>query len=150
VDNEKNILNLKADLPAIAAKINEKVSTIQRWAALRFFSLATQMHPVDTGYSRANWNIAKGEPDASVLPRQYWKLVGTSKSRVKVRDSYATPTPPEVPDPEGEPLYVTNSVDYVQYLEEGHSKQAPSGFIRISAEKVASELEAKVAEVAKT
>jgi hypothetical protein len=131
---EKDILLLKEDLPAIARKLNETVETVQRHAAFNIFGRIVESNPVDTGYSRSNWNVSLDTPNLTVSP---------PPTKETGRNAYAAPNFPENLTTDGtRPIYISNGVDYVQYLEEGSSQQAPSGFIRIAFERVEAEMEA--------
>lgn len=46
----------------------------------------------------------------------------------------------DLSNPDLQPIYITNGVDYVQYFEEGTSRQAPNGFIRVAVERLQSQL----------
>jgi hypothetical protein len=126
---DKNITELKADLPAIATKINKSVDTVMRYASMTLYGEIIQGNPVDTGFSRANWNISLNEPNYSV------------RGARNANASYS-PQPAVVPENRQLlPIYIANGVNYVVFLEEGHSKQAPNGFIRIAVERVKAQLD---------
>jgi len=83
--------------------------------------------PVDTGWARANWvpKIAAahegvvGSRDAAEAGNIN---EGVSQSGVaSVAAGYKTPQGP---------VHITNNVPYIVYLNEGSSKQAPSGFVQ--------------------
>ncbi|HYE46223.1 MAG TPA: hypothetical protein VEA44_10675 [Caulobacter sp.] len=78
--------------------------------------------PWDTGFFRANWRFSLDTPDRTVIDPG-----GTSEN----------PAPkPGLPDFSGQiagrVAYWTNAVPYGPVLEEGHSKKAPLGFVRIT------------------
>jgi hypothetical protein len=69
--------------------------------------------PVDTGRFRGNWMISEDEIDDSTY------------------DGEAPPYSLEITA--GKNYYITNSLPYAQRLAEGHSKQAPAGWIELIA-----------------
>lgn len=91
--------------------------------------------PVDTGWARANWVPRIGEtfiddapPDTeddqlAALPgRQAEQQAGVAA----VAASYTL----------GQgPVFVSNNVPYIQVLNDGHSQQAPAGFVEAAIEK---------------
>lgn len=95
--------------------------------ALGFEALGRIMNktPVDTGRARANWNVSEGEEDPSTNPEATRKDVVPKKlegqGRIRLLDFW-----------EGDVLYVTNGLPYIQPLEDGHSGQAPKGMARVT------------------
>lgn len=78
--------------------------------------------PWDTGFFRANWRFSIDAPDRTV---------------VEVKGTTEAPAPkPDLPDFTGQiaghKAYWSNSVPYGPVLENGHSKKAPIGFVRIT------------------
>ena len=71
--------------------------------------------PVDTGRARASWNVAVGSPDPSVPPE------------LEEGETYADPTLPGLANSldADQMIYITSNLDYIQALEDGHSKQSP-------------------------
>lgn len=108
--------------------------------------------PVDTGRARASWNIHEGEPDTSVPPEMEGKANagGSSASRekkaaaIRVTGSGAVSSAPPLISGT-KPVYITSSLEYVQFLEEGSSQQAPAGMVQISLIEIETELEQLIA-----
>ena len=101
------------------------------WAKLRAVSLAGERGikdsmPVDTGRARASW----GHWSAGDIRRV------SSASDFGPGDAIHTENEGALEIEQG------TNVEYVQYLNEGHSQQAPAGFIEVIAEKAERELEA--------
>lgn len=69
--------------------------------------------PVDTGRARAAWLLAGGSPSRFVP----YAPEGT----------YPPPEPPAISVVLGETYYLTNNVVYIEALDKGHSRQAPTG-----------------------
>lgn len=69
--------------------------------------------PVDTGRFRANWMIGEGEINETTTEGE----VGQYTLEITADKNY----------------YLTNSLPYAQRLAEGHSKQAPAGWIELIA-----------------
>ena len=118
------------DIGDLSDKIGKSVEETLNTVAEMLYTEITAGNPVDTGFSRSNWNVSVGEPDLSVSG---------------VRDPKATypekPFPEVPPNPDLQDVYVANGVDYVEFLEEGSSQQAPSGFIQVAIDRIESRLQ---------
>jgi len=103
-------------LEAFGQKATTQVGRVKKAAALDVWRRVTMANPVDTGRSRAAWNIAINTADMSVPPEGR---------------NHSTPTVPAIGEVRpGEPVIVSNNVPYIAALERGHSqRQAPSGFV---------------------
>lgn len=77
--------------------------------------------PVDTGRFRANWLFGVGEP----ISGYDWNEKSPAASQERL-----VATLPEVRM--GMVTYLTNNLPYALALEYGHSKQAPSGMVRVT------------------
>lgn len=78
--------------------------------------------PVDTGWARANWIPQIGQPAAGTAgsPENVSAAASESgKAAVAAGYSYLNG-----------PAHITNNVPYIVRLNEGSSKQAPSGFVQ--------------------
>lgn len=88
--------------------------------ALSVFSSVVISTPVDTGRARGNWQPSIREPITS-------EISGTDKSGQptisKARSNFGRF---EV----GQTIFISNNVPYIERLNEGHSSQAPAGFVQ--------------------
>lgn len=66
--------------------------------------------PVDTGAARASWNVSIGQPQYAIKG-SVAAVIGLTK-----------------PDD----IYITNAMEYISALENGHSAQAPHGMVALS------------------
>lgn len=132
-----DLQKFQADLKGFAKLVDRTLSEVTRLITLDMYNEITVRNPVDTGYSRGNWNIAQGEPDKTIHGTK------PKKGDNALKDIVGRPSDLGVmKEIDGrQPIFVTNAVGYVQYLEEGSSKQAPSGFIRISVAKIEAKVE---------
>jgi len=106
-----------------AAKMRDRANRVVRMVALEALSRIVLRTPVDTGRARGNWQVGVGEPDRSYAWDQY-DPVGT--------ETIAKGRPLLEAAPDGEILFVTNSVPYILPLEHGHSQQAPAGMVGVT------------------
>lgn len=88
-----------------------------------------QKSPVDTGRFKGNWNVGLGATDgvtteitdpsgAAALASGLGKIQNASR---------------------GTSVHVSNSLPYAQKLEEGYSKQAPTGMVALTAQELKNE-----------
>ena len=135
---------MKTDLDVAVLKFSEDigltVSTIIEKLAVDVHSGVTKRTPVDTGRARASWMISQGDPDLSVAPD-----MGDGDGKNKGAGS--PPSDPIIPPPtiksDGESkVWITNSLPYIERLENGHSKQAPAGMVAVTIAQIMTEFEA--------
>lgn len=125
----RDIRHFDIQVAKFAKKLNLAVVTLQRMVALKVFTKLVQGNPVDTGRARASWTVNVNRPNRAVKPP---KPSGTV--------AYPEPPFPEVQVKLGETIWISNSLPYIFSLEQGHSGQAPNGWIRVSVEEVRQEL----------
>jgi hypothetical protein len=118
--------------------IRDRVGKVLAAVSLDLWSRITRKNPVDTGRSRAAWNLAINKIDRTVPAES-----GFPPPRPASADRSVKPRRPQPAIPAvgrigwGDTVYVTNALPYVPRLETGHSKkQAPNGFVAISVEEV--------------
>lgn len=106
------------DLSKYADAQNDKIIRVRKGFLFALYSSITQRNPVDTGRSRANWNVSAYNEDASTN----WEARQIKYNSVD-----------EMPDTKGdEPLFIANGLPYVEGLEYGKSKQAPNGMVGVT------------------
>jgi hypothetical protein len=74
------------------------------------------------GHARANWQHSTGSPVVS-------EVLGTDKSGAATVDRITASIPQ---DAAGKVHFITNSVPYIEPLEDGHSRQALNGMIGLT------------------
>jgi hypothetical protein len=123
------MLDLDKDFNLIVAKIEEDIQKGIKQIALDTFNGIIEKSPVDTGYSRASWNISINEPDTTIPSKP---------------SSGTLPAPKgDVPNLKGLPdIYITNALDYTLVLEAGRKEdsngimrgsiQAPYGMVSVT------------------
>jgi len=99
------------------------LTRLVRAVALEATSRIVMKTPVDTGRARGNWNVAKGTPDRSHDTNKFDKN-GQATTSAALGSISALEA--------GDVAYITNSVPYVEGLENGRSRQAPMGMIRVT------------------
>ncbi len=83
----------------------------------------TQKNPVLTGRSSASWNLCAKRPDLSHQPESYY---GPGEERYTAQGTNIGTFRL------GDTLFLTNTVPYIMDLENGSSRKAPNGFVRLT------------------
>lgn len=96
--------------------MRKKADTLTAVIVLETDAKLKEQSPVDSGRFRASWRVSEGEIDESV-------------------NAEANTTPQNYNEEitAGKDYYLTNSLPYAQRLADGHSQQAPSGWIELIA-----------------
>ena len=92
------------------AEVDSKVHKTARVLAIEIWNNLVDTTPVASGRARANWVIGPNEYAEELPP-----------------GNYGRPTLPRIP--RFMELYIVNPLDYVRFLNEGWSNQAPALFI---------------------
>lgn len=112
-------LNLAKQIKAA----NDKAESIVKVTMIELFNRVIQKSPVDTGRFRANWNCSIGSPDLSTSQAIDPSGSGAISKATSTVVSYTL---------NGQSVFLTNNLPYADRLENGWSKQAPNGMVRLS------------------
>lgn len=107
-------------LDKLAKKVQVELETVARKATLQMFESVIKLSPVATGRFRANWNVSYG-----IVVRTVTESTDLSRAEAEVQKVLTLPI--------GGVIFMANSLPYSQRLENGWSKQAPTGMVRLSA-----------------
>ena len=95
---------------------------VQKKVALEALTRIVNRTPVDTGRARGGWAITLTSPSQAKSRRADRDGGGTisqGAQRLEALKPYSV-------------VWITNNVDYIRYLEQGTSKQAPNGMVAIT------------------
>ena len=120
------VINLRSSMINLERDIDKEVEKQLRAKSLKAFADVKLMTPVDTGQARNSWYIGYTE-------RYFDGEVG-STSNISIL------TPKDKP----QEIIVTNGVTYIQFLNNGHSQQAPMKFIESAFRKYFDSVEVKI------
>ena len=118
------VINLKGAVSQLDKDIDKEIEQQLRAKSLRAFADVKLMTPVDTGQARNSWYIGYTE--------RYSGAEATSNITIL--------TPKDKP----QEIIVTNGVTYIQFLNNGHSKQAPTKFIESAFRKYFDSVEVEI------
>lgn len=122
-------LNFGAQVSEWVRATEQRMTAVFKESTQRVASLAANGVPVDTGFARASVRASLEE-----MPSIDGAARGGTGQSYDADGAFGQVTATIVNATLGQTIYVGWTASYVIYLEYGHSKQAPAGFVRISAE----------------
>lgn len=111
--------NFAIDISRFTDKVRGREDIIVRKIAQDVTNGVILMTPVDTGRARANWNAGINNINPMVSENQ--RLTAIERAKAIITRIVA-----------GDKFYVTNNVDYIEFLEDGSSQQAPQGMVKVT------------------
>ena len=120
------VINLKSSIDNLQKDVDKEIEKQLRAKSLKAFADVKLMTPVDTGQARNSWYIGYTE-------RYFDDEVG-STSNITIL----------APKDKPQEIIVTNGVTYIQFLNNGHSQQAPIKFIESAFKKYFDSVEVQV------
>lgn len=129
------IQNLR-DIDKFAEAVELRTAVVTRRLTLELFNGLTEKTPVDTGRARANWQVDIGAPaftekrirGASTAPGRVLPFPAGMKSKIDGTET----------------VWITNTLPYIRFLEEGSSLQAPNGMLALTVAQVQGEIDARI------
>jgi hypothetical protein len=119
-------LEFSAQVSDWVKQTERRMTAVFREATQRVVSTAQRRIPVDTGFARAS---IRGS--LSAMPAIDPSFKGTKGASYGDTSGQVTLV---IADANiGQTIYVGWTANYVEFLENGHSQQAPSGFVRLAA-----------------
>ena len=120
------VINLRSSINNLQRDIDKEVEKQLRAKSLKAFADVKLMTPVDTGQARNSWYIGYTE--------KYFDGEVGSTSNITIL----------APKDKPQEIIVTNGVTYIQFLNNGHSQQAPIKFIESAFRKYFDSVEVEV------
>lgn len=117
---------------SIVSRVNKRIDTVIRKSTIELFGSVIKMTPVDTGRAKGNWQCSIGSPITSQTDRLDSAKLDSTNGSVAYADVVKTVKGT------GNIVWLSNNVPYIQRLEYGSSKQAPSGMVRLSVQRFGS------------
>ena len=127
-----SIDTFKKELRSEAKTLLDQASAAVKATGLYGWNLVTAGTPVLTGRARGSWLLTVDDIDNSTLPK--------TKSNKRV---YPEPQQPKIKFDIGKSnwIFITNNVDYIEYLEDGTEKIEPFAMVANAVPKINMELQ---------
>jgi hypothetical protein len=112
-----------------------EVVKLQKKIVLEALKKIVQKTPVDTGRARGNWQTSIGSPIESAIERLEPKgnepqiEAGTAETIVAGLSAITSLPPYSI-------VWISNNMNYIEFLEGGSSKQAPAGMVMLTVEEL--------------
>lgn len=135
--NAGKTAQFSGDLAAFARRTKTTMDEAHRGVVIELFSRVINTTPVDEGRAAGNWRTNVGSPAVGVIDRI------STDGAVVISEVVANA------GKAGDKVYMANSLPYIERLEFGWSKQAPSGMVRMAYAEVQQIVNAVVAKVRK-
>lgn len=121
----KNAADFSKALMSVASTATENMEKVIRVSIVELYTSLVLKTPVDTGRAKASWTISTtGEAPPSPIKGDYAEgeiadiVVGhVSDFKITIADNTVS---------------IINNLDYMEYLEDGTSQQAPYGMVALS------------------
>jgi hypothetical protein len=112
-------MGFASDLNKLCARAGDKAEQVVRKSAIELQNAMIAKSPVDTGRFRANWQCGIGAINPSITQPPGSDVQGRTALTLEAWKP-------------GQTIWLTNSLPYSQRLENGYSKQAPVGMVKLS------------------
>ncbi len=147
-DFEIDLSGFKRQLGKFAKEeLSRKLMEVQKKIVLMALRRVVEMTPVDTGRARGGWLVSINAPSPE-------KVEDFKRAQFAAGEETEHPTLNELGQEvvtKGlailktlkpfQVVWITNNVDYIEFLEEGHSKQAPAGMVAITVAEIQASLQ---------
>lgn len=112
-----------------AANVVFGANKIKRKTALAVDQALVLSTPVDTGTARSNWLVSLDAPREEPIPAYTPLENGDQSETANAKAAMAQGSGVIAQAKPNQAIYLTNNVEYIRPLNEGHSAQAPAGFV---------------------
>ena len=112
------------DVSKWCGKSLDRIDIVSRKIALEMFRRVILRTPVDTGRARGNWQTTIGAPAIGTVDAKDPSGRAAIAKATAVGLTWRART--------GASILLTNNLPYIERLEHGYSKQAPSGMVAIT------------------
>lgn len=112
-----------------ANNVPHMANRVKRETALAVDQTVVMSTPVDTGTARSNWRVALGEPIGGIIEAYAPTSHGGAGETENARGALAQGKGEIEKSSPGESIHITNNVEYIVPLNQGHSAQAPAMFV---------------------
>jgi hypothetical protein len=112
------------------ANVEKNATALVRKCALAIDGAVVMATPVDTGRARSNWQVSLNAPASGQIEAYAPGEAGSTggaNARAALDQGKETISKFDTP---GGAIHITNNLPYIGRLNDGHSAQAPAGFVQ--------------------
>ena len=119
-------MSFSGDISKFANKTEAIATIIFKKVSFDMYSNIIKRTPVDTGRAKGNWQMSVKSPPSQILEDTDQSTLGTASSKNLSEGSRVSNRAKL-----GDRLFIINNLPYIEKLEKGNSRQAPSGMVRL-------------------
>lgn len=128
-----NLDDFAKRIDRIAVRVEGNVERAVKDCAGAVLRSVVENTPVDTGTARSNWTPELDRAFEGLFPaRVPGKAGSTAEANAAATVEAGTPTIEAFDIAANREIHVTNNAPHIQALNDGHSKQAPAGFVQLA------------------
>jgi len=117
----------------IAVRVEGNVERAVKDCAGAVLRSVVENTPVDTGMARSNWTPELDRAFEGLFPaRMPGEKGSTAEENAAATIEAGSPTIEAFDIDTNESIHITNNAPHIRPLNDGHSKQAPTGFLQIA------------------
>ena len=142
----KTLLDLAERMDALAASVPKASSNAAVKVAETLVADLAYATPVDTSQALSNWIVTIGSPNVGTIDPHFYGEHGSTQ-KASAAQTIANARAVLKSKKPGQSIFITNNLPYIRRLNDGHSGQAPAGFVERSvliARKVIQKIKLKV------
>lgn len=124
----RTLKDLANELEAEVKAIPQQTNDLAIHVATTIVSDLAYSTPVDESTAISNWVVALGAPSRAEVPAHYRGAHGSTYSS-SAGQTIADAKKVLASKQPGQAIYISNNTQYIRYLNDGSSAQAPAGFI---------------------
>jgi hypothetical protein len=126
------LMGLSRSMKRRSENLPKKVSEVAKKVSLVVVDDLTQKTPVDTSKALSNWQTKIGSPVSTAIPPYIAGMQGSTQEQsaqavISITKSVLAGKTP------GKTIYISNVLEYISRLNDGHSAQEPAGFVERAA-----------------
>lgn len=122
----KTLLGLAREMELLAPRIEKRVNKLKIAVAREVLESLIAETPVDTTAAVSNWQVALNNPVTSEIPAYFLGRYGETEVASRNAALRAGLLVIKAAKP-NDTIIISNLLDYIGYLEDGHSSQPPGG-----------------------
>jgi hypothetical protein len=128
-----NLDDFAKRIDRIAMRVEGNVERAVKDCAGAVLRSIVENTPVDTGYARSNWTPELDRAFEGLFPARVPGEKGsTAEENATATIEAGTPTIEAFDLAANREIHITNNAPHIQLLNDGHSRQAPAGFVQMA------------------
>lgn len=123
-----DLRQLAANMRRYARELPQRANALAKEVSITILNDLVNITPVDTSAAISNWQVNAGSMPTGTIQPYFPGFRGSTVSQSVSATLEAGLSEIAFKQP-GQPLHITNNLDYIIDLNDGSSKQAPANFV---------------------